>query len=501
MRVINITLSSSPKVGILETDDDLLELIRQKFSAPNKKRAFLKAWQRKNMPKRNYVITKYGAFRIGLLSEIYTFVKKLGIAFEFKVSPDVKHWYEPGFNLPEGYQKHDYGVNFPYRDVQIESLDRIFKRGRGIIEVGTGGGKGLVIASVCDTVSRYNPATTFLIVVPTHLVLKTVEEFVNAYKMEGVSGWSGTIKPDFTARVLIAGNDILCSQAERYSDELKRRSVCMIDEVHIIKEDSVISDILDKYVHTPHMIGFTGTLQEDNPTDRWFCIGLVGKVIYRVKSKKLKEQGVKADSVVYGIKLMHDKPFKSDKVLAEDATEDQKMDFFKGLYVDEREWIFNSKERNDKITQFIGKMCPKNTLIPVEQNEQQENLIQSLKVLGRPIKVIDGTVPETERIAIYKSMETEKDAILVVKVRCMAEGISVNNLHYLVFPFIQKSYIRLVQFLGRVERLADDKLKAVIYDFFDNTKYSEKQFDKRCGDYEKEGIPFHVKQIKVKHAD
>lgn len=450
-------------------DSNIFKLIREHFSYP--KTIFNK---KVGKPKtiREYVITNKGQFKIGLLQEIYSFVKKITKnRFDIEVSKAFKGFYEPTFSIKDdSYITSIKG--FKYRGIQGEALKRILKRGRGIVNFGTAGGKGLIMAGLSKTIIDANPSQKILIVVPTHLVGKTLEEFDKEYQLgDYISAYSGTYEPDFNKNILIIGSHILTSKCEELENVLKFYNTIIIDECHIIKKTSKIDKIFD-IIKTPNIIGLTGTIPLENIDDenRWHLFGRIGKIIHTVSDKNLKDLGLKTKSKIFTVKLEHASPIK-----------------FK-TYKDEKDYLTLNDARNEPIHILIKNKCRKNTIIPVEYNTQQEFWKSKLEKLNRPLYIVDGDVPDEERLKIFKKLEYEEDAILLCKVGCLREGISIKNLHNLVMPYIGKSFVRIMQMFGRVERLHNDKEYAMIYDFYDNYKYSSQHFLSREDIYKKEKL-------------
>ena len=476
-----------------------LDVIREYFSAENTKRNFVKGGK-KFMPAREYAIAKDGTFNIGLLNEIFDYAKTLcGFlnADNFQVTARAKYYYEPSFLMPEKYDLHQF-EGWDYRDIQVTALKNIFRRGRGIIEVGTAGGKGLVIASIIQTLTDYNPTTTFAIIVPTHLVDKTLVEFVDDYGFEkdvDISAWSGhkthKLRPE--TRVIIAGQSIISSREEDFINHIANRSVVMVDECHIVKRDGVLNKRM-KLVKTNNIIGLTGSLPE-NTMDRLNVLGVIGKVVCKIESRVIKDKGLKADSRIISIGATGCKDVKRTKDgyrVMEERFEDAKKAFMA-----EKEYLLRNKGRNAFITKLVERVCNKgNVLIPVDLDFHEKIVVDSLKPLGRKLFVINGNTPKEERTRIYKDMENEQDAILVAKVGVMREGISINNLSYMVGYFIQKSFIRIVQLIGRIERLGGIE-RPEFYDIWDDTTFSKKHYEKRKNIYAKERINLTEKSVKI----
>jgi superfamily II DNA or RNA helicase len=492
---INIDLDEEGN-GVLESTH--FEIIRNKFSWANPEYRFAPKWRKNQLMKKCYAIDTNGKFPIGLLNEIYDFTK----AFiphlnknQFIVSSRARYFYEPSFLLPTKYELHQFD-GWEYRDIQLKALDRVFVRGRGIVKVGTSGGKGLIMASICRTILNYNPCQTIAILVPTHLVGKTYDEFIDEFKFttEQVSQWTAKGKEDFTTPIIIVGSNLSVARAEKFHQHIGNRNLFLIDECHIIKDSSKITQLV-KSVKTNNIIGFTGTLPPE-PQDLYSVLGNIGKVVCNVESSELRDKGLKARSKVYSTCFTgcSYKPVKEyvDEEGSEKIYTDTQM------FTNEMEYLLRSPERTDYICRWVLKVCTGNTMIPVDRDFHEEILKERLENCGRKVIVINGDTPEEERTKAYSDMENEEGTILIVKTGVMREGISIKNLSFMVGFFAQKSFIRIIQLLGRIERLGGNEVP-IFFDFYDTTYFSKKHYTERKSFYKKDKTPVVEKRVKLNY--
>jgi len=481
---VNITAKDGK--GVITSSH--FDAIREYHSCENPKIKYASPWAKRHIPNRVYFIGTDGVFEVGLLESIFGFCKKINEEIDSDGSFVVDHLAdslnEPAFPLKAGFQLHQFD-GFEYRDVQEESILHAIKRGRGIIDVGTAGGKGLVFASIIRTLLTYNPHMTFALIVPTHLVSKTLTEMINEYGFDAdteITAWSGKIKPDFKKPIVVVGQHIASKREDEFLEHVGGRGVCIIDECHILKYDGIITERVRK-VKTPNIIGLTGSIPKE-PHNKMTMVGIIGKVVNKVTSRELKNRGFKADSRIVGVCIDGGK-FINGGVDALQA------------YQFEREFLLTNKTRNSFIKNFILAACKENVLIPIDLDYHEEILIDTFKDCGREIIVINGKTPDSERSLIYDSLEHKNGVILIVKTGIMREGISINNLSYLIGYFIGKSFVRVVQLLGRIERHGGNA-EPVFYDFFDTSPFSKKQFASRLEIYRGEDL--RVKQIEHKLA-
>ena len=113
----------------------------------------------------------------------------------------------------------------------------------------------------------------------------------------------------------------------------------------------------------------------------------------------------------------------------------------------------------------------------------------------RKVFYVSGKTPADTREEIRALTETEKDAILVCSYGTFSTGINIVNLHNIIFASPSKSQIRVLQSIGRGLRLHENKSKLVIFDIYDNLKYSTNHADERKQIYNDEQIPY--KEIEI----
>jgi len=114
---------------------------------------------------------------------------------------------------------------------------------------------------------------------------------------------------------------------------------------------------------------------------------------------------------------------------------------------------------------------------------------------------ISGGTDVENRENIRNIVEKEKDAIIFASVQTMGTGVNIVNLHNIIFTFSTKSVIRVLQSIGRVLRVSDEKTEANLYDIIDNISwkskknYGMKHALKRIEYYTEERFPYKLKEI------
>jgi len=132
-----------------------------------------------------------------------------------------------------------------------------------------------------------------------------------------------------------------------------------------------------------------------------------------------------------------------------------------------------------------------NTLVLVPRKKTGK-LLQSLI----PDSVyIDGSVKVKIREEEYDEVKTSHGKVIIATAGVAAVGIDVPRIFnlYLIEP--GKSFIRVIQSIGRGIRVAKDKDWVNVFDMTSNCKYSKRHLTKRKKFYGNAEYPFTVKKV------
>jgi superfamily II DNA or RNA helicase len=126
-----------------------------------------------------------------------------------------------------------------------------------------------------------------------------------------------------------------------------------------------------------------------------------------------------------------------------------------------------------------------------------ENLLKKFTeaMPEKRVYFIKGDVEVEDREVIKKIMNEENDIICIAMSKIFSTGISINNIHYIVFASIGKSKVKILQSIGRGLRLHPEKKSLVLLDIVDNLKYGTLHYGKRKKFYERENINITEKEI------
>ena len=104
-------------------------------------------------------------------------------------------------------------------------------------------------------------------------------------------------------------------------------------------------------------------------------------------------------------------------------------------------------------------------------------------------------MPPKERKDIITDIEKNDNHVCIAMSKIFSTGISINNLHYLLFAYLGKKDTKIIQSIGRGLRKHKRKNKLIIFDLYDNLLYSSKHAEERKKIYKEQKIKFKVKEI------
>ena len=425
---------------------------------------------------RIYCITPTGLFEPGMFYDILTHVKIEYPGLDIQIDNEVLNLVKPqDFKSISVYNS----LKYPLRDYQLSSVENALKFGRGIIKLGTGGGKTLTIASLLMSLYKDDPKIKILIIVPDlGLVNQTYKDFEDYDVKFKFTRWTGKLKPDLTANCIIANRGILQSQFLD-NDWIKDVDCLVIDECHTIKKSNKISKMVNS-IKTLNKFGLTGTLP-DNKQDEWNIKGKIGKVIYDKDSYELRLENYLTTVNVSIIDLKY-----NDKPLYMPGTNNFKA---------ELDFIYENEFRNNLIKGLCSKFT-NNSLILVNHLKHGEKLLSVLSEnQDKQVYFVKGEVEVEERDRIKKIMENNDNIICIAMSSIFSTGIHIKNIHMIMFASGGKSFIRTIQSIGRGLRLHDSKDKLTIIDLADNLKYGSRHSTKRKEIYSQEKINFKTTEI------
>ena len=401
---------------------------------------------------------------------------------------ELKTWITTLDIRSEGHQIEPY-------DYQIEALYLSIKFNRMVLLAATSAGKSLIaymLVRYYEMIMESDDEKT-LIVVPSQML---VDQMFNDFKdYSSHNGWNvekncHTIMQDRpkTSRkpIYISTWQSIHKEAPDYFLDF---TSIISDECHLASGKS-ISSIMDCSVNAHRRIGMTGTLKSDK-LHPILVSSLFGPVQRVVTTRQLIDTGRATSVDVTAMMLSYD-PSERKKVAG-------------STYKDEIQFLIEHPHRNKMVASLIASLRG-NTLVVFDRIEHIEAVKEILDSMthGKQVFVITGDVKRDER-ELIKLIATKEDGITVLGTfGCVSTGLSIKRLRNLVLPHPSKSVVRVLQSLGRILRLHDDKDAAFVFDFMDDLSYEGESNHTlrhafiRVDMYKNDQLPLSFKKLTMK---
>lgn len=377
-------------------------------------------------------------------------------------------------NWPEGHICA--GQPIILRDYQADIINEYLAHPQGIQDISTGAGKTLVTAILSHRIEEYGRS---IVIVPSkQLVVQTEADYKNLGLDVGV--FFGDRKEYHKTHTICTWQSLeaLNKKSKNFDPEISLTDfiedvVCVIvDEVHGAKADVLKKLMTSTFANIPLRWGLTGTIPEDEH-EAVALYASIGNLINRVSAKELQEQGVLANLHVDILQLQ-------DPVRA-----------FTN-YQQELKWLVNDQYRLRWLANHIREQAKTgNTLVLVQHIGTGEAL---QKLLPESV-FISGRVGIDARKEEYDEVKTSTGKIIIATSGVAAIGIDVPRIFNLYMFEPGKSFIRVIQSIGRGIRLAKDKDYVNVFDITSTCKYSKRHLTKRKKHYTGAEYPFTIKKI------
>ena len=111
---------------------------------------------------------------------------------------------------------------------------------------------------------------------------------------------------------------------------------------------------------------------------------------------------------------------------------------------------------------------------------------------------ISGDMKVKDRQSEYAEISEADNKVIVATYGVAAVGINIPRIFNLVLIEPGKSFVRVIQSIGRGIRKAEDKDYLHVVDITSNLKYSKRHLTKRKAFYKEQGFPFTVTKVEYK---
>ena len=370
------------------------------------------------------------------------------------------------------------GKPIELRDYQVEIVNNFLANPQCLQEVATGAGKTLMTAVLSNKIEPYGRS---VVIVPNKsLVTQTEADYINMGLDVGVYfgdrkefGRTHTICTWQSLNILLKNTKN--QEAPISIGEFLEGVVCLIvDEVHMAKADALKTLLTGVMANIPIRWGLTGTIPKEQFEFMALRVSL-GEVIHKIAAAELQDRGVLAQCHVNIIQTEEHAEYAN--------------------YQTELQYLVTNKERLDYIASLILQINQTgNTLILVDRITAGEELVARL-----PNSVfVSGEMKANARKEHYDEVQGVDDKIIVATYGVAAVGINIPRIFNLVLIEPGKSFVRVIQSIGRGIRKAEDKDFVQIWDITGNCKYAKRHLTKRKQFYKEANYPYTIEKASYK---
>ena len=384
-----------------------------------------------------------------------------------------RYWADQGVVWPEGHPAE--GEEIILRDYQVDAINNFISNPQSLQQIATGAGKTITTATLSHISEPYGRS---IVIVPNKsLVEQTEEDYINCGLDVGVYfgdrkqlGKTHTICTWQSLNILDKkhkdGSAVL-SLAEFLEDV----STIIVDEVHQAKAE-VLKNLLTRNLrNAPIRWGLTGTVPKEKFEFESIHASL-GPVIGNISAKELQDKGVLSQCHVNVVQLID--------TVAHSG------------YQEELKYLVTNQAR----VEYIGKLLNTvkqsgNTLILVDRISAGEMLAELIP----DSTFVNGSVKVKDRKETYDTIREGTNEVIIATYGVAAVGLNIPRIFNLVLLEPGKSFVRVIQSIGRGVRKAKDKDFVQIWDLTSTCKYAKRHLTQRKKFYKEAEYPFTIEKV------
>jgi superfamily II DNA or RNA helicase len=422
-----------------------------------------------------------GTTYINLLPDIIEYLVSQGYQIELEDTREYKrdfsfsqvnaHSYSH-IMWPKGHPKE--GEPMELRDYQPDIINRFFDNPQCVQEIATGAGKTVITAALSDAVSQYGRS---IVIVPNKsLVTQTHKDYKNMGLDVGVYfgddkeyNRQHTICTWQSLNILLKNTQ--AGTAEVTIGEFIEGVVAIIvDEVHMAKADALKTLLTGVFARIPLRWGLTGTIPKD-PYEFMAIRCSLGDTVGQLSASELQAAGHLANCHVNVIQLLDHVEYSN--------------------YQSELKYLLETTGRLDYISTLVERIRETgNTLILVDR-------VAAGKALQERIKdavFVSGSTKATARQDEYDDIAIADGKVIIATYGVAAVGINIPRIFNMVLLEPGKSFVRVIQSIGRGIRKAEDKDFVQIWDITSTCKFAKRHLTKRKQFYKEANYPFTIEK-------
>lgn len=407
-----------------------------------------------------------GELPVGLVSMVQKFASNMDytVSIEESLNPTpqlTREAFDAWLNSKEIYSGSNRIKPHWY---QSDTVFHAINKRRGVLNLPTSAGKSLIQALIARWYLE-NYKGKVLIIVPTISLTSQMKcDFVDyrLFPSAAINIVGGGAKNEHsnTPNALITVGTWQ-SISKKPLEWFHQFGLVQNDECHL-STGTILSKVIKQLSHCEYKFGLSGSLR-DGKSNIMQYVGLFGEIFRPVDTAKLMEDGQVAELEIKSTIVRY-----SD----EECLNCSKLD-----YAEEIKYIVNHKKRNKWVCNLAKKLADRNenVLVLFRFTAHGKAMYEALRELhGDKVHYISGETKTDIRNALRGVAENDTGLIIVASYGVMSTGVSIKQLHHLIFASPIKSKVVVLQSIGRVLRLHGSKAKAIVWDIVDNLAVKNK---------------------------
>ena len=384
------------------------------------------------------------------------------------------YWADQGKTWPKGHPEA--GTPIVLRDYQYDVVNKFLENPQALQEVATGAGKTITTATLSHLCEPYG--RTMVVVPNKSLVVQTEEDYKNLGLDVGV--YFGDRKELGRTHTICTWQSLNVLDKKSYDDETLSLAeftagvaAIIVDEVHQAKAEVLTKLLTQNFNNCAIRWGLTGTVPKE-AFEFQGILASIGPVINQVSAHDLQERGVLANLQINVLQTTDVQVFRS--------------------FQEEYSFLVTDPTRLAWMANKIKALSlGGNTLVLINRIDTGNKLIELI-----PEAVfVSGGMKLDERKEEYDEIKTSDGKIIVATYGVAAVGINIPRIFNLVLIEPGKSFVRVIQSIGRGIRKAQDKDHVEIWDFTSTCKYAKRHLTERKKFYKEAKYPFTITKVNL----
>jgi superfamily II DNA or RNA helicase len=318
-----------------------------------------------------------------------------------------------------------------------------------------------------------------LVIVPNKsLVVQTEEDYINLGLDVGV--YFGDRKELGKTHTICTWQSLNVLDKKSYDEDAlslaefaEGVNAVIVDEVHQAKAEVLTKLLTVNFKNCAIRWGLTGTVPKE-AFEFQGILAAIGPVINQVSAHDLQTKGVLANLQINVLQTNDVQVFRS--------------------YADEYSFLVTDPTRLEWMASTINTLSQTgNTLVLINRIDTGKQLLELL-----PDAVfVSGGMKLDDRKEEYDEIKTSDNKIIVATYGVAAVGINIPRIFNLVLIEPGKSFVRVIQSIGRGIRKAEDKDFVQIWDITSACKYAKRHLTERKKFYKDAKYPFTITKVNI----